>query len=253
VTEDDVTADEPRVAVVSGGSRGIGRAVVQRLASDGFDVAFCYRSRADEAKQLQELAAESGARVVATQVDVTDAAAVRRWCDETEDSLGPIEAVVTSAGIVRDNPLLLMADEDWSDVLRVNLDGVYNVCRSVIFGMMKRKRGCVVNISSAAGVYGNPTQSNYSASKAGIIGFTRSLAKEVGRYGIRVNAVAPGFIETDMTAELTEQVRKRMLGMIALNRFGTVEEVADLVGYLAQPRAAYITGAVLQIDGGVTI
>jgi 3-oxoacyl-[acyl-carrier protein] reductase len=123
----------------------------------------------------------------------------------------------------------------------------------VIFGMMKRKRGCVVNISSAAGVYGNPTQSNYSASKAGIIGFTRSLGKEVGRYGIRVNAVAPGFIETDMTAELTEQVRTRMLGMIALNRFGTVEEVADLVGYLTQPRAAYITGAVLQIDGGVTI
>lgn len=247
----DGTTTERRVAVVSGGSRGIGRAVVRRLARGGFDVAFCYQSRSDEAKHLQEQASGAGARVVATQVDVTDAAAVRRWCDETEDCLGPVEVVVTSAGIVRDNPLLLMSDDDWSDVMRVNLDGMYNVCRAAIFGMMKRRRGCVVNISSAAGVYGNPTQSNYSASKAGIIGFTRSLAKEVGRYGIRVNSVAPGFIETDMTAGLTEQVRTRMLGMIALNRFGTAEEVADLVAYLTG--AAYITGAVLQIDGGVTI
>ncbi len=158
---------------------------------------------------------------------------------------------MTSAGIVRDQPLLLMKDEDWNDVLDTNLDGTYHLCRSVVFEMMKRKSGCIVNISSVAGVYGNPTQSNYSASKAGIIGFTKALAKEVGQYGIRANVVAPGFIETDMTAALSDKVREQAVKNVPLRRLGRPEEVADSVSFLVN--AAYVTGAVLQVDGGIVV
>ena len=147
----------------------------------------------------------------------------------------------------------MMPDEDWNQVIDTNLNGVYHVCRSVIFEMMKRKSGSIVNISSVAGVYGNATQTNYSASKAGIIGFSRSLAKEVGRYGIRANVVAPGFIETDMTAGLNEKVKKQALQSIPLRRLGRAEEVADLVSFLVSERSSYITGAVFQIDGGIIL
>jgi 3-oxoacyl-[acyl-carrier protein] reductase len=242
-----------KVALVSGGSRGIGREVVLRLASDGFDVGFCYQSNEQAARNLEKEAAELSGRVVAFQADVAQGDSVRAFVAETENTLGAVDVAVTSAGITKDNPLLMMPDEDWHQVLQVNLDGVYNVCRSVIFEMMKRKSGSIVNISSVAGVYGNATQSNYAASKAGIIGFSRSLAKEVGRYGIRANVVAPGFIETDMTAGLGEKVTKNALQQIPLKRLGRAEEVADLVSYLASERASYITGAVFQIDGGITI
>ncbi|GAB3484203.1 3-oxoacyl-[acyl-carrier-protein] reductase [Amycolatopsis cihanbeyliensis] len=244
---------EARVALVSGGSRGIGRAVVHRLAEEGFDVSFCYRSNEEAARELEKEAGERGARVLAVHADVSEADSVRGWIERTESELGAIDAVVTSAGITRDNPLLMMSDEDWHGVLDTNLDGVYNVCRSVIFEMMKRKSGSIVNISSVAGVYGNATQTNYSASKAGIIGFSKALAKEVGRYGIRANVVAPGFVETDMTGSLTTKVRERALETIPLRRIGRADEVADLVSYLVSDRAAYITGSVLQIDGGITI
>ncbi|MFJ6613438.1 3-oxoacyl-[acyl-carrier-protein] reductase [Streptomyces sp. NPDC091289] len=241
------------VALVSGGSRGIGRAVVLRLAAEGHDVGFCYQSNEQAARELEKEAGEAGVRVLAVRADVTDAASVKEWIARTESELGPIDTVVCSAGITRDNPLLLMSDEEWHSVLDTNLDGVYNVCRSVIFEMMKRKSGSIINISSVAGVHGNPTQSNYSASKAGIIGFSKALAKEVGRYGIRANVVAPGFIETDMTGALTDKVKKDAAKQIPLRRFGQAEEVADLVAYLASDRAGYITGSVLQIDGGITI
>ncbi len=242
-----------KVALVSGGSRGIGREVVLRLARDGFDVGFCYRSNEQAAQNLEKEVADAGGRAVGFQADVAQGDAVRAWVAEVEQKLGPIDVAVTSAGITKDNPLLLMPDEDWQQVIQVNLDGVYHLCRSVIFEMMKRKSGCLINISSVAGVYGNPTQTNYAASKAGIIGFSRSLAKEVGRYGIRANVVAPGFIETDMTAGLGEQITKKALDQIPLRRLGRSEEVADLVSYLASERASYITGAVFQIDGGITI
>ncbi|MFI8438022.1 3-oxoacyl-[acyl-carrier-protein] reductase [Streptomyces sp. NPDC079020] len=241
------------VALVSGGSRGIGRAVVLRLAAEGYDVGFGYQSNERAALELEKEAGELGVRALAVRADVTDAASVKEWVARTESELGPLDVVVCSAGITRDNPLLLMSDEDWHSVLDTNLDGVYNVCRSVIFEMMKRKSGSIINISSVAGVHGNATQSNYSASKAGIIGFSKALAKEVGRYGIRANVVAPGFIETDMTAELAEKVKKDAAKQIPLRRFGQAEEVADLVAFLASERAAYITGSVLQIDGGITI
>lgn len=239
------------VALVTGGSRGIGRATVLRLARDGYDVAFCYASQADAAAALAKEAGQAGGRVIARAADVSDPCAVRDLVARVADDLGPVDVAVTSAGIVRDAPLVMMRDEDWSRVLRVDLDGTYNVCRAVVFEMMKRRSGCIINVSSVAGVRGNATQTSYSAAKAGVIGLTKALAKEVGKYGIRVNAVAPGFIETDMTAALAADVRERALGSIPLGRFGRPDEVADMISYLAS--AEYVTGAVLHIDGGIVI
>ncbi|WP_411109431.1 3-oxoacyl-ACP reductase FabG [Streptomyces sp. c-19] len=240
-----------RTALVSGGSRGIGRAVVLRLARDGHQVAFCHQTPSEAARSLEKEAAELGATVVASQVDVTDAAQVKAWVQRTEAELGPIEVVVNSAGIVRDTPLVMMEDGDWGDVVDVNLTGTFHVTRAAVFGMMKRKSGCVVNLSSVAGLYGNATQTNYSATKAGIIGFTKALSKEVGRYGIRANAVAPGFIDTDMVSGLSENHREKARKGISLSRFGRAEEVADAVAYLLT--AEYVTGTVLTVDGGLSI
>jgi 3-oxoacyl-[acyl-carrier protein] reductase len=242
-----------KVALVSGGSRGIGSAVVKRLAEDGFDVSFCYRSDSSAAEVLAKEVTALGVRALTARADVTDETAVGEWLARTKDELGPIDAVVTSAGITRDKPFALMDGDDWGQVLRTNLDGVFNVCRPVVFDMMKRRSGTLVTLSSVSGVYGNPTQTNYSASKGGVISFTKALAKEVGRFGIRANAVAPGMIDTDMTAVLAEPARKKLLADIPLRRFGRADEVADLVSFLVSDRATYITGSVVEVTGGLTV
>lgn len=248
----DGAAGRP-VALVTGGSRGIGRATVLRLARAGYDVGFCYRSRADEAEAVAQAAGAHGVGVLAVRVDVTDPAAVTGFVGRVEEALGPLAAVVTSAGITRDRSMVTMSDDDWAAVLRTNVDGTFHTCRAALFGMLKRRRGALVTLSSAVGRYGNAGQTNYAASKAAITAFTMATAKEVARLGVRANTVAPGFIETEMTGGMSEKARSRMLPRIPLGRMGTADEVADLIEFLLSDRAAYITGQLFGIDGGLVL
>lgn len=238
-----------QVALISGGARGIGRAVVERLAEDGWDVAFCYRADREAADALVAEAEKHGGRVLARQVDVTDAAAVREWIGGVTAELGPVGAVVTAAGVLADTPLVMMRDEDWHRVVDTGLDGTYHVCRAAVFDMMKRKRGRVVTISSIGGLSGNAGQTNYAAAKAGIIGFTTALAKEVGRFGVTANVVAPGYVDTAMTAGMDPKALEHARARIPLGRLGRPEEIADVVGFLVSDRASYVSGSVVRVDG----
>ncbi|RFU83717.1 SDR family NAD(P)-dependent oxidoreductase [Streptomyces triticagri] len=242
-----------RSALVTGGSRGIGRAVAVRLARAGYDVGFCSRSAGEESLETARLIGEAGARAHHVVCDVTDTEAVRTFVDETEEKLGPAYAVVNSAGVLRDRPLALMAADDWRAVVGTSLDGTFNVSRAVVRGLITRRTGALVNVSSVIGVYGNAGQTNYAAAKGGLNGLTRALAKEVAPYGVRVNAVAPGFIETEMLDGMTAKAREAALGRIAMGRFGSAESVAELVSFLVSDAADYITGQVVQVDGGIAL
>ncbi|MFB8002580.1 3-oxoacyl-ACP reductase FabG [Nocardia sp. NPDC056000] len=243
--------DHRPVAVVTGGSRGIGREIVLDLARGGYDVAFCYNSDSTAAQEV--VAAATGGSVLPIRADVRDEQQVDEFLEAAEAKFGSPDCVITSAGVTDDQSLVSMSSESWHRVVDTNLTGVFNVCRRAAFGMVKQRSGAIVTIASVSGVYGNPGQTNYSAAKAGTVGFTKSLAKEVGRFGVRVNAVVPGYIDSDMTGHLTGPKRAALEKSIALRRFGEPADVADLVGFLVSDRARYITGAVLHVDGGITL
>jgi 3-oxoacyl-[acyl-carrier protein] reductase len=233
---------EGRTALVTGGSRGIGRAIAAELASGGAEVVIGYHSGADDA---EEVASEIGGRAV--QADVSDPDAAKRLVEEA----GEVDILVNNAGVTRDGLLARMSDDDWHTVLETNLGGTFNTCRAVTRGMMKRRGGAIVNVSSVVGLHGNPGQTNYSASKAGIIGFTKALARELGSRGVRANVVAPGYISTRLTNELPEELKDAMLANTPLGRFGDPEDVAGAVRFLCSDAAAFVTGEVLLVDGGL--
>jgi 3-oxoacyl-[acyl-carrier protein] reductase len=233
---------EGRTALVTGGSRGIGRAIAAELANAGAQVVVGYRSGAEEAEGV---ASEIGGKAI--QADVADPDEAKRLVDEA----GEVDVLVNNAGVTRDGLLVRMPDEDWRNVLDTNLGGTFNTCRAASRGMMKRRSGAIVNISSVVGVHGNPGQTNYAASKAGIIGFTKALARELGSRGVRANVVAPGYIATRLTNELPEELRQTMLANTPLGRFGKPQDVAGAVRFLCSDAAAFVTGEVLLVDGGL--
>jgi 3-oxoacyl-[acyl-carrier protein] reductase len=233
---------EGKTALVTGGSRGIGRAIALELARAGASVVVGYHSGAEEAEAV---ASEAGGRAV--QADVSDPAEAKRLVEEA----GDLDLLVNNAGLTRDGLIARMSDEDWRVVLDTNLGGVFHTCRAAARGMMKRRAGSIVNVSSIVGVHGNPGQTNYSASKAGIIGFTKALARELGNRGVRANVVAPGYVRTRLTEVLGEDVTGQMLANTPLGRLGEPEDVASAVRFLCSDEASYITGEVILVDGGL--
>lgn len=243
---------ENQVAVVTGGGRGIGESIARRLAGEGAAIAVC-DVMLENAKQVADSLSQAGAKSLAYAVNVTDGKQVAQVCEKIVADLGRVDILVNNAGITRDNLLLRMSEQDWDLVLDVNLKGAFLFAKSVVPAMMKQRKGAIVNIASIVGVRGNAGQANYSASKAGMIGLTKTLAKEYAKRGVRANAVAPGFIQTAMTDKLTDAQKKLQTDYIGLGRLGQADDVANVVLFLASDLSGYVTGQVIGVDGGLII
>ena len=244
---------ENQVAVVTGAGRGIGHAIALRLAEEGARVASVSRSEETSQRTADEINAKHPETAKAYAVDVSDHAAVQRIGAQILEEFGRVDILVNNAGVTRDGLSMRMPEEDWDTVLDTNLKGAFNFVQALQRSMIKQRSGRIINISSVIGLIGNAGQANYAASKAGLIGLTKSLAREMASRGITVNAVAPGLIETDMTAVLSEEIRKMILGKIPLNSLGQPEDIASAVAFLASAEAKYITGQVLAVDGGMVM
>lgn len=240
-----------KVAIVTGGSRGIGRAIALRLASAGATVIINYQKNEEKAKAVLEELKARGCNGEILRFDVSQEKEVTESFSYILKKYDKIDILINNAGITRDNILIRMKAEEWHDVMKVNLDGVFFCTRACLRPMLKQHSGVIINLTSVVGIMGNPGQANYCAAKAGVIGFTKAIAREVASRNIRVNAVAPGFIETDMTAQFSEEIRKNILFSLPSQRFGTPEEVAELVYFLVSDSASYITGQVIGINGGM--
>lgn len=245
--------EEEKVVLVTGGSRGIGKEVAMKFAKEGYNVVTNYVSDKTDKEKLKNEFEENNVKALVLKADVSKTEDVENLVKQAIDTFGKIDVLVNNAGITRDNLLMRMPEEDFDKVIETNLKGTFLVTKAVTKYMMKKRHGSIINLSSVVGVAGNAGQSNYSASKAGIIGFTKSVAKELASRNIRANAVAPGFIETDMTDVLKEDVKEHIYNQIPLKRMGTAKEVAELIYFLGSDNSSYITGQVINIDGGMVM
>ncbi len=240
-----------KIALVTGASRGIGREIAKKMAQEGANVAFTYLSSVEKGQALEAELASFGIKAKGYRSDASDFVSAEQLVNDVVSDFGGLDILVNNAGITRDTLLMRMTEEQWDEVLRVNLKSVFNLSKAATKPMMRAKQGSIINLTSVVGIMGNAGQSNYAASKAGIIGFTKSVAKELGSRNIRSNAIAPGFIETEMTGELNEKALEEWMKNIPLRRAGQGQEVADACVFLASDMSKYITGQVLQVDGGM--
>ena len=245
--------EEEKVVLVTGGSRGIGKEVAMKFAKEGYNVVTNYVSDKTDKEGLKKEFENNNVKALVLKADVSKTEDVENLVKQAIDTFGKIDVLVNNAGITRDNLLMRMPEEDFDKVIETNLKGTFLVTKAVTKYMMKKRQGSIINLSSVVGVAGNAGQSNYSASKAGIIGFTKSVAKELASRNIRANAVAPGFIETDMTDVLKEDVKEHIYNQIPLKRMGTAKEVAELIYFLGSDNSSYITGQVINVDGGMVM